>query len=608
MRHISITIALLMTTVSSTRDALALCDKYATTTAQSALGRRIMVSAAHPQAAAAGCRVLLQGGSAVDAAVAVQSVLAVVEPQSSGLSGGSIILYYDASRKKLRFFDGLSGAPSTVTAGLRTPTSDEQAALDIESFGSEVSATGRAVGVPGTVAVLELVHKKFGKTQWSKLFGRSILLANQGFDVAPYLFDSISGTASGLPRCIYPDLQKRYCSGDIPLPVGTKITNAELAHVLQLVKKKGAKGFYNPEGIVVQGILARVHSEEYKLDNDDGQPAIISSLLEASDFAKYEAVEREPLCQDIQGQTICSAPPPSFGGFSVIYQLELMNRLGVGKTSPGTVERVHMGIEASRLAQFDRRAYIGDPDFNQIPIRQLLAPDYLDRRAELFSPTSAINPIEPGVLPDFEMRVSSLDEDNDSTSNISIIDLYGDAISMTTTNNSTFGAQMEAMGMILNNVLTNFTRPSSISPGQSVNQMESGKRARTAMAPTLAINHDSRKLSLVAGAAGGGSIPDYVVQTILGVLVDDLDPQAALSQPHWSGQSITGSCANVVGARSEIETGTNIEAYLSMLESLGHPCARTTELRSGLTAIQVKGRRLLVGGADPRRDGKAFGF
>jgi len=376
------------------------------------------------------------------------------------------------------------------------------------------------------------------------------------------------------------------------LPVGATVRNRELAAVLREVRDGGAAAFYDPAGTIAPAIAARGGAGPYKLETDAAGPAVIPSLMTAADFAAYRAVQRDPLCRRAFGHEVCTAAPPSFGGVTVLQILGLLER--AGPPLAGSLQRAHYSIDASRLAQFDRRQYVGDPDVEPVPVDGLLAPSYLDSRFALLSPTTAVQRVEPG------------DPDGaDRTSHVSVVDRAGNAVSMTTTVNSSFGAQLEARGIVLNNAHENFTRPDSISPGQDVNEMEPRKRPRSSVAPTIVLDPAGR-LRLVVGAAGGSAIPDYVSQAIVGVLVDGLDPQAAINQGHWSGQEITSNCGGVVGPRSEVEAGTPAEDLLDGLRELHHPCARATELRSGSTAITV-GSGGLTGAADPRRDGTAAG-
>jgi gamma-glutamyltranspeptidase / glutathione hydrolase len=640
-------------------------------------GRDFMIAAAHPAAVQAGCDVLKSGGTAIDAAIAVQAVLAVVEPEASGLAGGSLITYWDNEARRVRFFEGLARAPAAVTDGLRTPTEDDEVECGVTGFSSRVEVTGRAFGVPGTLRVLEMVHDIHGGENWNELFEAGIDLAENGFPMPPYMNTVLGESTRGLDRCQYPDLVDRYCDGDTPKPVGTTVFNSELAQVMREVRDGGADAFYDPEGTIAPAIIERVTQGPCRPTHTEDGPAVIPSLMTVDDFAAYAARERDPICREVFNHIICSSAPPAFGGTTILYMLELMEKGGIRRMKPDSAEHVHLFIEASRLAQADRRQYIGDPDYHYNPVQGLLDKGYLNSRFELFDPDVAIDltlddtadvnmignppkglPITApwrshkyhgftklhrvplfglsgsgsrntgselpsfvaGVRPVFAEKenISLFDTPSgnllasgtsmiqDMTSHISIVDAYGNALSMTTTNNTTFGSQMEARGITLNNVQTNFTRLDSISPGKPANIMESMKKARTSVAPTLVFTRNGR-LKLVVGAAGGGAIPDYVVQTILGVILNKMDPQEAINQAHVSGQAITSNCGGVIGARSEVESDTPLADLVEDLNDLGHPCARATRLRSGLTAIAVRPHGALLGAADPRRDGIAMG-
>ena len=618
----------LVASMSAHAYASACSDSADPTRTQSVKGKHFMVAAANPLAAEAGCEILAEGGSAIDAAVAVQAALTVVEPEASGLAGGSIITYYDRASRRVRFFEGLSRSPKAVTDGLRTPTQDDIVNCGVTQFGSAVEVTGRAVGVPGTVKVLDLVHQEYGKKQWSDLFEDSIDLADNGFPMPLYMNTVLDESTRGLQRCQYPDLRNRYCDGDVPKAVDTPIFNPELAQVLREVRDGGANAFYDPQGTIAPAIVERITQggQCMPAHDDEAGPAVVPSLMTLDDFENYQARERDPVCDTVFGHKICSSAPPAFGGTAVIAMLKLMQRGGIKRMSPNSAEYFHLAIESSRLTQWDRRQYIGDPDYNYIPVNGLLNNQYLKSRFSLFSPFDSVNPIVFGNPPGgvkirrnrgfgfyggtqvpYSADSSNNGEDQDMTSHISIVDRYGNALSMTTTNNTTFGSQMEARGITLNNVQSNFTRLDSISPGKPVNIMESMKKARTSTAPTLVFNRRG-KLKLVVGAAGGGPIPDYVAQTIMGVILHGLDPQTAINQGHFSGQGLTSNCQGVTGARSELEEGTSAADFETALSALGHPCLRSRALRSGLTAIKVKRNGKLLGAADPRRDGVAMGL
>lgn len=584
------------------------CKKPARHPAADARGTRFMVATAHPLAAEAGCEVLARGGSAADAAVAVQAVLAVVEPHASGLAGGAAITYWDADARSVRFFEGLARAPGAVTENLRTPTEQEREDLGIDIFPTAVSSTGRSFGVPGSVRVLSELHETEGALPWDELFDDAIALGADGFPMPPNLHDTLRASVSGRARCDYPDLRARYCDGGEPKPVGATVHNAELAGVLGEVRDGGADAFYDPAGTIAPAIVERATAGPFKLVGDDEGPVVIPSLVTVDDFAGYEAHERAPVCDDAFLLMVCSSAPPAFGGVTVLYMLGILERGEAEELAPDSADRIHLALEASRLANFDRRQHVGDPDFHHVPVAGLLDAGYLNERFELFSPDRAIHPVEPGEPPGATTSTLGADtgEDADHTSHVSIVDGDGNAVAMTTTNNSFFGAQMEARGMILNNVQTNFTATTSISPGKPVNVMEANKRPRTSIAPTIVLDRHGRRLRLVVGAAGGGPIPDYVTQTLLGVLVDHMGPKPAITQGHYSGQQITSNCRGVIGPPSELEAGTAAAELLVELELREHPCARVVSLDSGLAAIEVRGK-LLLGAADPRRDGGAAG-
>jgi gamma-glutamyltranspeptidase/glutathione hydrolase len=606
-------LAVFVSKVVTPAGATAVCSNTADySRTQTVKGDSYMIAAANPMAAEAGCEVLRAGGNAIDAAIATQMVLAVVEPQASGLAGGTLIIYWDHTARQVRFFDGLARAPEAVTDGLYTPTVEDQMACGTDRFLGRVTNTGRAFGVPGTLRVLEMVHNEYGNKPWNALFEAGINLADNGFEMPEYLHEVLGETAvASIPRCAFPDIQSRYCLSDTtPKPAGTVIFNAELATTLRTVRDGGANAFYDPQGTIAPQIVARATAGPCVYNS---KPAVIPSLMTLTDLATYQAKERAPVCDDVLGRTVCTSAPPAFGGITMLYMLNLMERGHIQRMPYDSLEAVHLFIESSRLAQIDRRYYIGDPDFHAIPAAGLLDDTYLDQRFALISPYHAIHPVLAGTPPGAENFVwadgGSEEDYADMTSQISIVDRFGNALSMTSTINSNFGAHIEAAGMMLNNVQNNFTRLDSISPGKLVNRMESQKRPRTSLTPTLVF--DSRgRVEFVVGSAGGSAVPDFVAQTLLGVFAYGKNGQIAINRAHMSGQLITSS-NGVTLLRSELEAGRRIAKWLDELQVMGHPAARTTPLRSGLATVQVKykkrGNVRLFGAADRRRDGVAMG-
>jgi gamma-glutamyltranspeptidase/glutathione hydrolase len=588
------------------------CANPSTGRKADAVGKEFMVAAANPLAVEAGCKILARGGSAADAAVAVQAVLAVVEPHASGLAGGTLINYWDHDKEKVRFFDGLATAPKNVTENVRTPTEQERRALRTSRFPNAASATGRSFGVPGTLRVLSTVHGEYGTLPWDQLFEDAIQLAANGFPMPESLHDGFEERFNGRKRCNYPDLRPRYCNGDEPKPVGTMLYNPEIAEVLREVRDNGADAFYDPKGKIAPAIAQHAAKGPIKLKGNTAGPVVIPSLMTAQDFADYQPVEHPEVCRKALGVTVCTSAPPAFGGVATLQMLGFLERGQVRRSKPGSADRIHLSVEASRLANFDRRAYVGDPDFHPVPVAGLLDGKYLDSRFARYSPDKAIRPVQPGMPPGVAPPGPTVSDQpattdvGDPTSNASIVDADGNAVSMTTTNNTHFGSHLEARGMMLNNVLNNFTDTSSVSPGKPVNVQEPKKRPTASQAPTIVLDRQGKKLRLVIGAAGGSHIPDYVTQALVGVIVDGMTPAKALDQGHYSGQDITRRCRGKRDAPSELEAGRRIAVNLPDLVTREHPCPRVIKLDSGLTAIEVRGNQLL-GAADQRRDGAAAG-
>ena len=653
-------------------------------------GRRVMVASADVRASAAGCKVLAQGGSAIDAAVAVQAVLGVVEPFASGLGGGSVISYFDAASGRVRIFDGLAASPAAV--GVDGTRSIYQMAVssDLEcrsgqALGGSLSAyqahtdiSGRATGVPGTVKVLDLVHQAYGRLPWRLLWEDAIGLASDGFRLSDYLYATLHNPGQtsddetgdllkvgGVPawwnlarnrwgplRCQYPDIRARYCAlaGTRPLPPDTMVTNLALANTMAIVRDGGAAAFYQPDGPIASAILQRFQRDLRHADgspnchsalpdryNADGSsstpivPARIPSLMAATDFADYRAIERMPLVGQRFGYTVYTPPAPLFGGLVTLQALALLERKSLAKLAFGTAAFYHLAGEASRLANADRRQFVGDPSVSNVEqrVRALLSSSYLDARAALVT-DRALGAVAAGSradgIPDYSaidsarsgVRSSAVaiaataaevaesrsmhDEDWNTTSSLAIIDGWGNALAMTATINTHWGAHIEAAGMMLNNAMSNF---SAGQVGRDVNGYGPNRRPRSSIAPAIALDAGGR-LRLVWGAAGGGPIPDYIVKTFLGDLVYGLDLQAAINAGNWTGQ---GSAASVL----QLDRG--ISGLIPVLrERHGHDANTlgVTGLNSGVAGISVThdgpGGPLYRGAADARRAGGANGF
>jgi gamma-glutamyltranspeptidase/glutathione hydrolase len=526
-----------------------------------------MVAAANPLAAAAGLDALKRGGSVVDAAIAVQMVLTVVEPQSSGLGGGSLMLVWDQGSATLSALDGLAAAPARVTASLRTDVNGDTLPL------KDVARYGRPVGVPGTVRVMALAHQRYGKLPWASLFQAGIRSAEDGFPMSPYLHDSLRR----LPQLAEnPAIRKIFydAQGQV-LPVGATVRNPLLADAL---RKVAADPDAINHGALTADVLAAVGAGKYP------------SLMQAQDLAAYRPAERTPICGPFLSWKVCTFPPPSFGGVSVLQQLGMLAARRIDTLAPGSAAADHLLIDSARIARADRLAYIGDPDQVKAPVRQLIAPDYTRERAALLSARAVTHP-RPGVFAGVPAPAGAEAPGTTETSQVAIVDAQGNALSMTTTINLNFGSWLMPHGFFLNNALTNF---SSAHGKGAPNAMAPNKRPVTSMAPTMVFDRDG-KLALVTGSAGGGYIVDYIAQAVVGTLAWGLRPADALALPHVAGNT----------GRSQIEKGRVPEQTAARLAAQGHKIEQV-EMKSGAAAIRVTPQGL-DGAADPRRDGAALG-
>jgi gamma-glutamyltranspeptidase/glutathione hydrolase len=556
-----------------------------------------MVVTANPHATAAGEEILAAGGSAADAAIAVQLVLSLVEPQSSTVAGGAFLLYYDAAGDAADSADGenVQGdakASGTIEAYQGRETAPAAATPDMfldengnpERFPA-VAFGGLAVGVPGVMRMLELAHRDHGRLPWARLFTPAIELAENGFEVSPRLHMLLDrfknfARAPGFRSYFYDE------QGEAR-PVGYLLVNKEYAATLRLLAEQGADAMYSGE--LARQIVDRVRDNPLR-----------AGRMTLDDLAGYRAEKGPALCTPYREWRVCGPQLPSSGGVTTQEILGTLAHFPLAETRDDPVRTIHLVAEASRLAFADRSRYLGDPAFVDAPVKGLLDPAYLAERAALIDPDHAHLRVEAGepqgarasnYAPSPEQLVKS-------TSHYSIVDADGDAVSMTTSVQSTFGSQLMVGGFVLNNQLTDF----SFAPerfGKPVpNRVEPGKRPLSSMAPTFVLDSQGR-LELAVGSPGGTRIINYVAQTVIGVLDLGLDVQQAVAAPHYLAQQ----------DRVELEEGTSVTQYRSALERLGHRVVETN-LNSGLHAIEIeytKSGRVLEGGIDPRREGTAAG-
>jgi gamma-glutamyltranspeptidase/glutathione hydrolase len=506
------------------------------------VAKQYMVAAAHPLAAAAGADVLRRGGSAVDAAVAVQMVLGLVEPESSGIGGGAFLLHWSAAEKRLRAYDGRETAPAAARPDRFMKDGRPMAFLD-------AAVGGRSVGVPGVLRMLELAHARHGRLPWSELFGAAIRIAEEGFDASPKLREALDRERfldSAARKLYYP---------------GGRIVNREYADTLRVIARGGARMFYEGDIAKDMALAVRTHAKPGDLTEDD--------------LRRYRAVEREPVCGPYRRWRICSMGPPSSGGIAVLQILGLLERTSFARAPPESAAALHLFAEAGKLAYADRARYLGDADFVAVPVKALLNPDHLERRAKLIGERA--------------MPLAPPGDTEAGTSHFSIVDARGDLVAMTTTIESAFGSRILVRGFLLNNQLTDF----DFAPG-GPNSVAPGKRPRSSMAPTLVFENENQ-IRLAVGSPGGSMIINYVAKALVGVLDWGLDVQAAVDLPNFGSRN----------GPTLIEQGSRYDELAAALAGRGHQVDKIP-LTSGLHGIErVPGG--WRGGADPRREGAVRG-
>jgi gamma-glutamyltranspeptidase/glutathione hydrolase len=542
--------------------------------------KKFMVAAANPLATHAGYRVLKAGGSAIDAAIAVQMVLNLVEPQSSGIGGGAFLMYFDG--RTVKAFDGRETAPAVATEKL-FQTADGKAMPFYQGV-----VGGRSVGAPGVLRMLELAHRQYGRLPWASLFAPAIELAEDGFEVSPRLAALLKTErylkADPVAAAYFYDREGQ------PWPAGHLLKNPELAKALREIATGGADAFY--KGRIAHDIEAKV----------TGHPANPGGLT-AADLAGYQAKVRDPICTDYKAWTVCGMPPPSSGGIALAQMLGILEVRDIRPFAPQAgmlnAEAIHLFSEVGRLAYADRARYVADTDFVPLPgnsVKPLLDKKYLAARAALITEKS-MGQAKFGVPPALTRLAWGLDDSPEfpSTSHISIVDARGNAISMTTTIEDAFGSRQMVDGFLLNNQLTDFSFDSIDANGPIANRVQPGKRPRSSMAPTFVFDKGTNRLVLATGSPGGSAIINYVGKVLVGTMDWGLNVQQAISLPNFGSRN----------GPTEIEQGRVSEAVINQLKAKGHN-VRVMEQNSGLQGImriRIHGDEMWFGGADPRREG-----
>ena len=537
------------------------------------VAKQHMVAAADPRAVEAGLAMLEKGGSAVDAAIAVQLVLSLVEPHASGIGGGAFLLVHDAKTGKPVAYDARETAPSGATAELFLKPDGKPMTM------AEAVPGGRSVGVPGTVRLLEVAHARHGRLPWKALFEPAIALAEKGWAMSPRVHQLLL-VDKALPQ----DPTSRayfFDASGAPLPRGHVLRNPEYAKTLRLIAEHGSDGFYGGE--VARDIVAAVTRHAN------------AGSMTLEDLSGYRVRDVDPLCAPYRAYRLCGMPPSSSGGIAVLQILGVLEQHDMASVRPNSTQAVHLFSEASRLAFADRNKYVADDRFVDVPVRGLIDRGYLAARARAIQPEKSMGTAQAGTPAG--VRVAHAMDTHDEaagTSHISAVDRWGNAVSMTTTIEGFFGSKVMVRGFMLNNELTDFNMLPVEASGAVANRVAPGKRPRSSMAPFLVYGRDGR-LEMALGSPGGSLIIGYVAKALVGMIDWNLDPQRAIELPNMGSRN----------GPTELERGTELEGLAGALKAMGHD-ARPIEMTSGLQAIRRTANGW-QGGADPRREGVARG-
>ncbi|MGI9480900.1 MAG: gamma-glutamyltransferase [Hyphomicrobiales bacterium] len=532
-----------------------------------------MVTTANRHASEAAAQMLRQGGSAVDAAIAAQLVLSLVEPQSSGIGGGAFMLHWAKASAKFDTYDGRETAPAGATPDMFLGEDGEPMKF------MDAVVGGRAVGTPGVIAMAALAHNDHGKLSWKELFGPAIKLARSGFSVSPRLYGLLARF-----KFLQRETATRHyffretAAGLEPHPIGFILKNPDYARTLEFIANQGPQGFY--EGEIAKAMVAAVRSHQ----SNPGK-------LSLEDLKAYKAKRRDGVCTTYRAYKVCGMGPPTSGGLTSLMTLRLLEPFDLGALEPGSLEAVHLISEASRLAFADRGMFMADADFVDVPVSGLLDEAYLNARGAAINPSRSMGKAEAGTPPGAPARKSEADDvTRPGTSHLSIVDGDGNAVSMTTSVEGGFGSHQLVHGFLLNNQLTDFSfRPEK--DGEKIaNRVEPGKRPRSSMSPTLVFNQDGSLFAAI-GSPGGSRIIGYVTKTVIGLIDWKLPMQAAINLPHHVNRN----------GRTEVELNTSLAKLVEPLIAMGHE-AKTRSLNSGLHGVRITAGGM-DGGADPRREG-----
>lgn len=530
-----------------------------------------VVSAADPRAAEAGREMLRAGGSASDAAMAMMLALSVVEPQSSGIGGGGLLVHHDGKTGMIATIDGREAAPAAATPDRFTVNGKPM------SYREAIQG-GHSVGIPGNIRLMADAHRQWGKLPWAKLFEPAIRLAERGYVVTPRLHNALNMVAPLWDA--FPEIRAIYWQNGKPAAIGSTVRNPALAKLLRDIATGGPDAFYAGEhGAAIAAAVTAAPRNPVPLT--------------LADLAAYQAKDRPAVCGEYRKYRICGMGPPSSGAITILQMLGMIERFDIPRLGKNNPEAWHLIGEAMQLAYADREKYLGDTDFVAVPLAGLVDRKYLARRSALISPVRALPAYEAGIPPGAEPRTAAISGERAGTTHFVAADSKGNVVSMTSTVEGPFGSQLVASGMVLNNELTDFTFAPEKDGAPVANRVEAGKRPLSSMSPTIVYGPDG-KVVLAIGSAGGKRIIMHVMKALVGVIDWKLPAADAMALPNlfFGGGSLL------------VEQGTSLDAMRPALERLGQPVT-AADLPSKLNAVErtSKGWR---GAADPRSEGMAL--
>jgi len=535
---------------------------------------KYLISTSHEMASQVGKQILARGGNAVDAAIAAQMVLNVVEPQSSGIGGGAFLLYYDAKTKTTRYFNGRETAPKSANSEIFLDKDGKPRAFN------DVVKGGLSVGTPGLLKMLKEVHDLHGKLKWEELFEPAIMIAKNGFPIDERI-QVVAKNVSYLKD--FKGFASLYLKEDgTPKDLGTIITNQQLAETFTTVSKEGIEPFYN--GKIAHDIVEAVK-------NSPTNPGYLS----LEDLKNYQVKDGELICGSYRVKyKVCSMPLPSSGGVAILQILGILENFDLSKLKPSSPQAIHLITEATRLGYADRNKYVAD--VSDVPVDKMLDKEYLKQRSQLINIDKAMSNVEAGEFTDVKtsFKIDPKAVELPSTTHLSIIDSEGNAVAMTSSIEYYFGSALNVDGFMLNNQLTDFSFTPEIDGKPVANSLEAGKQPRSSMSPTFVFDENDN-LIMVVGSPGGPRIIQFVLKAIISYLDWGLDIQSAISLPNFV----------VLNNIIELEKNTDLEKLETDLEEMGHK-VKIADLVSGIHAIVIKPDGL-EGGADPRRAGVAIG-